>query len=269
MKILAMIPAHLASVRFPRKILFPFHGLPMIEHVRRRALLSHAVSDVYVATCDKEIATVVQDFGGKVILTSNEHTNGTSRIAEAIKNIDCTHVVLLQGDEPLLLPSHIDTFVKAIQSQPEGDAWNATGPIEYEEELDRHSFVKCAVANWGKILYCFRRTPCFSDFVTQRAFIRKILGIIAYRKEFLLDLTKLPPARVEQAEFIEQMRIIENGFSLQSVSVSPSLPSVNQVDEVETVLDYINKNAEQKALLTQVLTYGTHHEYHKSRILES
>lgn len=253
MKILAMIPAHLASVRFPRKILFPFYGLPMIEHVRRRALLSQAISDVYVTTCDAEIAAVVEDSGGKVILSSNEHTNGTSRIAEAIKEIDCTHVVLLQGDEPLLLPNHIDIFVKAIQARPEGDAWNATGPIEYEEELDRHSFVKCAVANSGRIMYCFRRTPCFSDFATQRSFIRKILGIIAYRKEFLLELTKLPPAYIEQAELIEQMRIIENGFNLQSVSVTPSLPSVNQVDEVETVLEYINNNAEQKALLEQVL----------------
>jgi 3-deoxy-manno-octulosonate cytidylyltransferase (CMP-KDO synthetase) len=253
MKILAMIPAHLASVRFPRKILFPFHGLPMIEHVRRRALLSEAISDVYVATCDEEVAAVVEGFGGKVIFTSNEHTNGTSRIAEAIKDIDCTHVVLLQGDEPLLLPSHIDTFVKAIQTAPEGDAWNATGPIDYEEELDRHSFVKCAVSRSGRIMYCFRRTPCFSDFSTQRSFIRKILGIIAYRKEFLLNLTTLPPAPIEQAEFIEQMRIIENGFHFQSVSVSPSLPSVNQADEVNIVLDYIESNIEQKALLEQIL----------------
>jgi 3-deoxy-manno-octulosonate cytidylyltransferase (CMP-KDO synthetase) len=74
MKIVAVIPAHLASVRFPRKILFPFHGLPMIEHVRRRALLSSAASDVIVATCDEEIATVVRGFGGKVIMTANTHT---------------------------------------------------------------------------------------------------------------------------------------------------------------------------------------------------
>lgn len=253
MKILAVIPAHLASVRFPRKILFPFHGLPMIEHVRRRALLSNFISDVYVATCDEEVANVVQEFGGKVIMTSNTHTNGTTRVAEAIKEIDCTHVVLLQGDEPLLLPSHVDIFVQAIKDNLNGDAWNATGPIDYEEELDRHSFVKCIVAASGRILSCFRRTPCFSDFSTQQSFVRKILGIIAYRKDFLLQLTELPVGLVEQAEFIEQMRIIENGFSLQSVPVSPSLPSVNQADEVNIVLDYIQQNDEQRILLQQVL----------------
>lgn len=253
MKIVAVIPAHLASVRFPRKILFPFHGLPMIEHVRRRALLSGAVSDVYVATCDEEIAKVIRSFGGKVIMTANTHTNGTTRVAEAIKDVDCTHVMLLQGDEPLLLPRHMEIFAKAIAAEPGGVAWNATGPIEHEDELDRHSFVKCAVSLSGHVLYCFRRTPCYSPFAVQQTFIRKILGIIAYRKDFLLQLTTLPAAPIEQAEFIEQMRIIENGYSLRSIAVSPSLPSVNEPAEAGAVLDYIQNNSEQRLLLEQVL----------------
>jgi len=253
MKIVAVIPAHLASVRFPRKILFPFHGLPMIEHVRRRALLSSAASDVIVATCDEEIATVVRGFGGKVIMTANTHTNGTTRVAEAIKDVDCTHVMLLQGDEPLLLPRHMDIFAEAIAAEPGGDAWNATGPIEQAEELDRHSFVKCAVSLSNHIMYCFRRTPCYSSFEAQRTFVRKILGIIAYRKDFLLQLTTLPASPIEQDEFIEQMRIIENGYSLRSIPVSPSLPSVNEPTEAEVVLDYIRRNAEQLALLQRTL----------------
>ncbi|MBI3608072.1 MAG: NTP transferase domain-containing protein [Nitrospirae bacterium] len=252
MKIVAVIPAHLASVRFPRKILFPFHGLPMIEHVRRRTLLSGVVSDVYVATCDEEIAEAVRGFGGKVIMTANTHTNGTSRVTEAVKDVDCTHVMLLQGDEPLLLPRHLDILVKTISSEPGGDAWNATGPIENEEELDRHSFVKCAISSSGRILYCFRRTPCYSAFDVQQSFVRKILGIIVYRKDFLLHLTALSASPIEQAEFIEQMRIIDNGYSLRSIPVSPSLPSVNEPDEAEIVLDYIRHNAEQRALLERI-----------------
>lgn len=253
MKIVAIIPAHLASVRFPGKILFPFHGLPMIEHVRRRALLSKAVSDVYVATCDKEIADVVSGYGGDVIMTANTHINGATRVAEAIKDVDCTHVMLLQGDEPLLLPRHIDIFSEAIAAEPGGDAWNATGPIEQEEELDRHSFVKCAVSLSNHIMYCFRRVPCYSSFELQRTFIRKILGIIAYRKDFLLQLTTLPMSPIEQAEFIEQMRIIENGYAIKSIPVEPSLPSVNEPEEADIVLKYISSNAEQKALLDRIL----------------
>jgi len=253
MKIVAVIPAHLASVRFPGKILFQFYGLPMIEHVRRRALLSKAVSDVYVATCDEEIATVIRGYGGKVIMTANTHTNGTTRVAEAIKDIDCTHVMLLQGDEPLLLPRHIESFAKAMESDPNGDAWNATGPIEQAEELDRHSFVKCTVGLNNRILYCFRRTPGYSSYDEQRSFVRKILGIIAYRKEFLLEITALPASAIEQAEFIEQMRIIEYGYSILSVKVSPSLPSVNERGEADIVLDYIQHNDEQRALLELVM----------------
>jgi 3-deoxy-manno-octulosonate cytidylyltransferase (CMP-KDO synthetase) len=258
-KLVAVIPAHLASDRFPRKVLFPIHGLPMIEHVRRRALLSRATNEVYVTTCDEEIADTVRAFGGKVIMTANTHTNGTSRVAEAVKDIDCTHVILLQGDEPLLLPRHLDLFSQAIVADDDAYiAWNATGPIENPEELDRHSFVKCVVAPSGRVLLCFRRTPCYSPFEAQAAFVRKILGIIAYRRDFLLRLTCLPAATMEAAELIEQMRIIENGFALKSVPVAPSLPSINEPAESDIVFDYLRSNAEQRALLDLILTNDRH-----------
>jgi 3-deoxy-manno-octulosonate cytidylyltransferase (CMP-KDO synthetase) len=253
MKIVALIPAHMASVRFPGKILFNFHGLPMIEHVRRRALLSDSISEVYVATCDDQIASVVESFGGKVIRTSNTHTNGTSRIAEAIKHIDCTHVILLQGDEPLLLPRHVDAMSAAITANPTGFAWNATGPIEKVEELDRHSFVKCAVSDTNRILYCFRRSPAFTAFENQQQFIRKILGLIAFEKTFLLKIASQSSSRIETFEFIEQMRIIENGYTMESVPVFPSLPSVNEPGEADIVLEYIKSIPEQAELLDEIL----------------
>jgi 3-deoxy-manno-octulosonate cytidylyltransferase (CMP-KDO synthetase) len=254
MRIVAIIPAHMASVRFPGKILHPFYGLPMIEHVRRRALLSSSLDDVFVATCDEAIASVIRGFGGKVIMTANTHKNGTTRVAEAIEKVDCTHVILLQGDEPLLLPRHVDALADAMRLNPDGYAWNATGPIKNQDELDRHSFVKCAIGSNSRILFCFRRSPCYSSSEKQQDFVRKILGIIAYKKEFLLDLTKLPPTEIEQAEFIEQMRIIENGYELSSTPLSPSLPSVNEPSEVEIVLDYIQSDGEQKRLLDEILS---------------
>ena len=253
MKVVAIIPSHLASVRFPGKILFEFHGLPMIEHVRRRALLSKHINDVYVATCDVEIAEVIRKFGGKVIMTSDQHTNGTSRIAEAVAKINCTHVILLQGDEPLLLPRHLDQLIESIIQNPNGDAWNATAPLESSEELDRHSFVKCAISHNNKILLCFRRNPFFSDLDKISGFTRKILGLIAFKKEFLLKLTSLPPGLVELTESIEQMRIIENGYSLNAINVNPSLPSVNEPSEADIVLEYLKSNNEQKILLQKIL----------------
>ena len=135
MKILGVIPAHMASVRFSNKILLNIHGLPMIEHVRRRALLSEELDNVVVATCDLEIADVIKSYNGEVIMTSNNHKNGTSRVAEAVQDCNYSHILLLQGDEPLLLPRHINSMVKAIKSNPDIDCWNATGSINSKEEL--------------------------------------------------------------------------------------------------------------------------------------
>jgi len=250
----AVIPAHLASVRFPRKILFEIHGLPMIEHVRRRALMSQSLDRVIVATCDEEVASVIRSFGGDVVMTASTHRNGTTRVAEAAQHLDCSHVILLQGDEPLLLPRHIDTMIEAMRREPDIFAWNGTGSIENPDELDRHSFVKCAVSPRGRVMYCFRRSPCFSSFEKQRSFIRKILGIIAYRKDSLASLVEAQTTPVEEYEFIEQMRIIENGYPLASVSIEPSLPSVNEPHEVQIVLDYLRNNIEQNELFHQLLS---------------
>lgn len=253
MKIVAVIPARLASTRFPRKVLLPIHGLPMVEHVRRRALLCNAISSVIVATCDEEVANVIKGFGGNVVMTAETHLNGTTRVAEAVESLDCSHVMLLQGDEPLLLPRHLDLLARSIAASPQVEAWNAIGAIEHPDELDRHSFVKCAISQSGRILYCFRRSPCFSDFSTQQTFVKKLLGIMAYKKDFLLRLTGLPPSPIERAESIEQIRIIEYGFDLQSVQVSPSLPSINEPHEVDAVLNAIRQDGEQSALLDQTL----------------
>jgi 3-deoxy-manno-octulosonate cytidylyltransferase (CMP-KDO synthetase) len=251
--VIAVIPAHMASVRFPGKILYEIHGLPMIEHVRRRALLSESINRVIVATCDEEIAASIREFGGEVIMTSNQHKNGSSRVAEAVLDVDCSHVIVLQGDEPLLIPDHLDELVWSIDKYSDADAWNATGPIDESVELDRHSFVKCAVNANNNILYCFRRSPGYAEFSIQQSYIRKILGLFAFKKQFLLDLVKLKPGVIESAEFIEQMRILENGYKLQSVSVSPSLPSVNEPDEAGIILDYLDQNTIQKNLLDTIL----------------
>lgn len=251
--IIGIIPCHLASVRFPRKILFPFDGLAMVEHVRRRALMAEGLDRVIVATCDDEIEAVVRAGGGEVVRTANTHTNGTSRIAEAVAQIECEHVVLLQGDEPLLLPPHVEALIAGIAARPDADVWNVTGPIEAEDELDRHSFVKCAVAPDDRILYCFRRTPSTAPFAVQQSYIRKILGLFAFRREALLSIAGAAPSPVERAESIEQMRLIEYGRTLISVPVDRSLPSVNEPHEADIVLEEIRRDPVQKALLERVL----------------
>ena len=250
--IIGVIPAHLKSIRFPQKILCLIDGLPMIEHVRRRALLSKNLKKVVVATCDVEIFDVIKNFGGEVIMTSSTHTNGTSRVAEAIQKIDCSHVMLLQGDEPLILPSSIDQVFNAIKTNPHGLMWNATGPIHNEKEMQKHSFVKCAVNNKNKILYLFRNNPSYATFDIQKKYIKKILGLIAFEKDFLMKFVEWPSSIIEENEFIEQMRAIENGFQINSVNLEESVPSVNEPHELDIVLNYLKQNKEQKNLLNKI-----------------
>ena len=255
MKHVVVIPARLNSKRFPNKILFDLKGLPMIEHVRRRALLAEQVEEVYIATCDEEIKTVLEDYGAKVIMTSNQHNNGTTRVAEAVQDIDCREVILVQGDEPLLLPRQLDTLINTICKDNKAVAWNATGPIEKEEELMRHSFVKCAIHD-HRILYCFRKSPSFNKFEYQQQYIRKILGLIAYRKDFLMELTQMKATPIEQIESIEQMRIIENGYRISSVPFESSQPSINERSEVDEMWNFMKNNLEQQDLFNQVLNLG-------------
>ena len=251
-KIVGIIPAHLNSIRFPNKILYLINGIPMIEHVRRRALLSQKLNKVIVATCDEEISDCIKGFCGEVIMTSSLHNNGTSRVAEVSKKIDCTHVVLIQGDEPLILPSSIDKICDEIEKDTDSLMWNATGPINSEDELTKHSFVKCAVNKNKLILYMFRNNPSFAKFEIKKQYIRKILGLIAFNKSFLQKFVNYEPTFIEENEFIEQMRAVEHGHLIKSVNLEKSTPSVNEPGEVELVIDLLNNDDEQKELFKKV-----------------
>ena len=246
-RIAALIPAHLASVRYPRKVLEPIHGLPMVEHVRRRVKLVPGLSTVAVATADEEIASAIEALDGMVLRTSGVHTNGTECVAEAARALDVTHVLLVQGDEPLLDQTHVRAMVDAIRTQPDGDAWNATGPIDALEDLDRHSVVKAIIGRDNRVLYCARRNPSVQA-VHDQSYVRKVLGLIAYSSATLQKLIELPPSVVERNELIEQMRLIENETPLRSVPVDRSTPSVNEPQDLQGVLAALQAPEEQQVL---------------------
>jgi len=255
MKIIAVIPAHLASLRIKRKVLIKFKGLEMIEHVRRRALISEVFDDVLVATGDDLIEDLIKSKGGKVIKTKKIHISGTSRVAEAIEKIDCDHVVLLQGDEPLMLPKHLNTMVKAINKYPSRDAWNATADLENAYELDKKSFVKCSISEENRILYCFRRSPSISKTKSQLNYIKKILGLIAYKKDTLIQLSLKEKSYIQSIESIEQIAILINNYSLFSVPMNPTIPSVNEPGDENQINKLLEENIQQIELLRKVLEY--------------
>lgn len=227
-----------------------FCGLPMLEHVRIRAEMSKIFNaGVYVATCDKEVFELVKNNGGKPIMTLESHINGSSRVSEAVKEIDCTHVLVLQADEPLILPSHLKMFVEKIKMQSQFQVWNAVSDMYDKQDLKNNTIVKCAVNHRKKILFCFRGSPFISNFNCQSKYVKKMLGLIAFKKNAIKEMNQTPQDDIEFNESIEQMRIISSNYEMGAVHLGSSLPSVNLKTDTELVLKEMNFNQEQIEIL--------------------
>ena len=253
-RVVAIIPARMASSRLPGKPLLEIAGLPMVEHVRRRALLCRRFAEVVVATCDREIAQTVEGFGGRVLMTAPTHPAATDRVAEAMQHLTCTHVVNVQGDEPLVLPGDLARFVDAIMSAPEVPAWNAVAPLEEPGELSDPSVVKCAVSGSGRVLFCsrdFSRLPLAAG--ERFAPLRRIVGILGYRRDFLARYGRLARTPLEQAEGIDQSRILEHDIELRGVEFSRGYPGINEPREVALVERMFEEDSAQQAIVQELL----------------
>lgn len=252
-KIVGLIPAHLESIRLKKKVLLDILGIPMIEHVRRRALNAGVVKKIIVASGDEEVLKVVSSYGGEIIKTYEKHENGTSRIAEAIENIDCSHVVIIQGDEPLIQKEHLENMTKSINKNPFFDSWNSTSDLLSEEELYNPNIVKAALNSDGKILYLFRKSPSIANAKSQFNYIKKIQGLIAFRKDVLLNLTTRPISYCEEFESIEQLKIINYNFNLYSVSQPNQVPSINTKEDLNDFYRYIKSNEKQFQITREII----------------
>ena len=246
-----IIPARLKSTRLPRKVLHEFFGLPMLEHVRRRALLVDEVSRVIVATCDDEIYDLISSYGGDVIMTSDRCKSGTERIAEAAKNLSCDYAILLQGDEPCFYPKYIESLISYVKKS-KGCFYNLVSPILNKEILFDISSVKCSINSDNEITGCFRKTPYISGFHFQKTFIKKLLGIMCFDREFLVKNNYLKPSELSNQESIEQLSLLENKILMQSLLVNKDIPSLNVYDDIKKLeLEFTLKK--QQIILKNIL----------------
>lgn len=225
----------------------------MVEHVRRRALLCKEFSDVVVATCDREIAAVIERAGGRVIMTSKGHEAASDRVAEAMGHLDCTHVMNVQGDEILVLPSDLSAMALAIAGNAAESAWNAIAKINDAQELGDSSIVKCVVSRSSRILYCSRDFSRFSGGNGGFEPVRKILGIVAYSASFLERYAKLERTPLELAEGVDQSRIIEHDVTLRGVEFSEGYPGINEPREVGVVEKFLVDDPKQRDTLARIL----------------
>lgn len=250
MDIKVVIPCHLDSLRLKQKVIIDIHGLPMIEHVRRRVLLSKNVEQVFIATNDNSIKDLVESFGGKVIVTKENHNTGTSRVCEAIKNINCSHVVLVQGDEPLLVPEYLDLFINKLKDSQDLLMWNAISKFKKKSYLDDISIVKCYLDQKNHIISCFRKNP-LNNIEKFKSIdeIYKIQGLLAYKKDFLIDLMSSADTPIAIRESIEQMKALENGAKIKAILIPEPLASVNTNEELEEVKRILKTDKKQIELL--------------------
>lgn len=253
LKIAAIIPARMNSERFPGKPLFNIAGIPMVEHVRRRTCLSQVFSDVVVATCDREIAHEVERFGGDVVMTSVDHEAASDRVAEAMQQLDCSHVVNVQGDEILVLPQDLQAMTKVIKGHPDLLAWNAVSRIESEDDLSNQSIVKCVVSKNNRILFCSRNFDFLGVKPDASDPVRKVLGILAYSHSFLERYNRMERTPIEMLQSIDQSRIIENDVHLQAVNWPRGYPGVNYSDEIEIVERFLKEDPLQQFVLSKTL----------------
>ena len=252
MKTFLAIPAHLGSKRLKRKLLINIFGLPIIEHVRRRAILSNVFDEIFIITPDLKIKKIIESFGGKVILSKRKHNSGTSRVSEILAKLNCNKIVILFGDEILINPKILKNFTEIINKDKKSSVWNATSSKINKKELKENSIVKCFIDNEGYIKKLSRKVRNKEKKLNNYKILKSV-GIFAYKKKALLKLRSIKSSRNEKIHKIEQIKVIENSLSLKSVSVNFNYPSINTKKELNICLNILKKNDLQKRILKKLL----------------
>jgi 3-deoxy-manno-octulosonate cytidylyltransferase (CMP-KDO synthetase) len=244
MKRVAFIPARYRSTRFEGKPLALIAGQPMIQHVYDRARSCQALDEVYVATDDTRIFDCVVGFGGKAIRTDERHRSGTDRIAEAADKVslaDYDIVVNIQSDQPIFQPTIITELIAPLIEDPALPMSTLMYRIKDERELHNTNHIKVVVDNNGNALYFSRLTiPYYRD-RDSRAFHYKHLGIYAYRKHFLMTFTKLRYGLLEDAEKLEQLRVLEHGYRIRVIETAFDSTEVDTPEDIKVVEEKIAK----------------------------
>lgn len=247
MRTVVAIPARMASSRYPGKPLAMIAGLPMIEHVRRRALLAEGVDVVVVATCDREIFDVVVGSGGRAVMTSPTHERSTERVAEAMRSLDGEIVVALQGDEPLVLPDAVQRMVAAFREHPDIGCASLLSPLESDADYANPNIVKAACDQRGFVLY-FSRAPVPHYQKPTCCPIYRETGIRAFRADFLQTYVALPETPFERAESVDMLRVLEHGFEIFAVVTHSATLGVDHPEDVAKAEGALWADPVQRAL---------------------
>jgi len=245
----------MASSRFPGKPMVEFLGMPMIGHVYYRTKLCDCLSDIWVATCDREIFYYIESIGGKAVMTSDTHQRASDRAAEAVLEIEkmtgnhIDFVVLVQGDEPMLHPEMINKLVATIQRDTVLQIINLIAKIDSQEEFENANVVKVVLGQQDFALY-FSREPIPS----RKKYMGDIpmwkqLGFILFSREALLKYAQITPTPLEIIESIDMNRFLEHGIKVKAVPTTHRIFGVDVPKDLQVVEPLLQKDPLTKKYL--------------------
>ena len=235
MKILGIIPARFASTRFPGKPLVDIGGKTMIRRVYEQAIKAASLSDVIVATDDQRIYNEVLSFGGRAVMTAPHHLNGTERCAEVASTLDVDAVINIQGDEPFIHPEQIDTLA-SLFSYHDFQIGTLIKVCEDQSLLAKPSIIKVTVNKGLQALYFSRSVIPYLRNTDAHPTYYKHIGIYGYRSDILQEIVKLPSSPLELAESLEQLRWLENGYTIHTAVTIHESISIDVPEDLERVI---------------------------------
>lgn len=236
----AVIPARFESIRYPGKPLLMIKGESMISRVYKQVLKAESIDHALIATDDDRIMTHCLNANIPVVMTATKHKSGTDRVAEAIQNIETDIVVNIQGDEPFILPEYVDLLVGCFDN-PEVNISTLVAPGKLEDMENEH-VVKVVVDRHGKALYFSRSAIPFNRGPIIKPYPLCHLGMYAFRKYSIQALTQLTHGLLESIEGLEQLRWLEEGWSIHTTEVPTAPISIDTQEDLEKGLKWMEEN---------------------------
>jgi len=240
MNVIGVIPARMGSSRFPGKPMKKIHGMPMVGHCYHRTKMAPGIDKVYVATCDAEIYDYITSIEGNAVFTSDTHKRATTRTAEALEKVEeqtrekVDVVVMVQGDEPLIDPHTIGETIPHFQDQSVNIV-NIMSKLATKESFEDKNNVKVVVNNNGNALY-YSREPIPSPWHGWENIPRYMqTGIIAFRRDTLIEFNAIAETCLEQIESVDMNRILETGGSIRMVLTEAVTIGVDVPEELAAV----------------------------------
>jgi len=242
-KVAVVIPSRYASTRLPGKPLHPIGGKPLVQHVWERCARAKGIARVIVATDDRRIADVARNFGAEVAMTSPKHRSGTDRVAEVARKLrGFTHIINVQGDEPLVDPVVVSKLAASMAKDRRIEMITSASIFAPEDDLTNPNMVKVVLDRESNGLYFSRSVIPYVRTDGVRPQFYRHQGIYGYTTKFLLQFVKWKPGILEQAESLEQLRALENGAKIRVVLAKHAAVSVDTPEDVAAVERLLARN---------------------------